>query len=301
MPTITEIFEIIAAEDQLAQGFFDTLDEYKNQEQQAIIEILERYLVSSLVDENGIIKPGALTDERLDEFEDELIGYFDYDNLNDFLERNLGVFQARLSTIDDLMIDLELTDGILGEDVFELPLVADEIDTVGRAMVEARNGTDDWEGSLERINKAFARYRLDRSEGRDVKLEDLKETLRKDAHVLPNYTNSIATTSLARMDRSLRRTQSLSADLQYGRYVGPLDDLTRPFCREQLEAPVKTWEEWDSMENNMTIELYRSPVSKVGGGINCRHRIVPWDPEWSEGASDRELLRIMAEAYRKVA
>jgi len=302
MPSLTDILEIVATDEKLAIGLFDTLDELKARENQKIMDILNRYLTGKLVDEDGYIKPGALTDKRLQEFEDDLTGYFDYDNLDPFLTDCLDTFDTRLKTIDNMMNDLGLTEGILGDSVFELPAVLDEIDKVGTAMVEARNGDgENYDGALKNIKDQFAKYRLDRTKGRKVKLDELKDTLRKDAQVLPNYTNSIATTSLARMDRTLRRTQSLSAGLEYGKYVGPLDDLTRPFCREQLDDPIKKWETWDSMENNMTIPIYKSPVSKVGGGINCRHRIIPWDLSWSAGKSSAEIRKMLIAAYKKVA
>ena len=302
MPSLTSIFEIIATDEKLAQGLFSQLDDLKDREKGKIMDIIYRYLTAKMVDDDGYIKPGALTDKQLQAFEDDLTGYFDYDNLDPFLNDCLDTFDTRLKTIDTMMSDLGLTDGILGEAVFELPVVVDEIDKVGNAMVEARNGNgEDWDGALQNIRQSFADYRYDRKKGRKTKLLDLQETLRKDAQVLPNYTNSIASTSLARMDRTLRRTQSLSAGLEYGKYVGPLDDITRPFCREQLDDPIKKWETWDSMENNMTIPIYKSPVSKVGGGINCRHRIIPWDLAWSKGKSSAEIRAMMRAAFKKVA
>lgn len=51
-------------------------------------------------------------------------------------------------------------------------------------------------------------------------------------------------------------------------YVGPMDTLTRPFCREHLNQ-TKTKAQWDELDNNQIL-----PVSVYRGGFNCRHQLV---------------------------
>lgn len=51
-------------------------------------------------------------------------------------------------------------------------------------------------------------------------------------------------------------------------YVGPIDAITRPFCRQHI-GEKRTKEEWNKLDNGQI-----SPVSTYRGGFNCRHQLV---------------------------
>jgi hypothetical protein len=51
-------------------------------------------------------------------------------------------------------------------------------------------------------------------------------------------------------------------------YVGPVDTVTRPFCRNHINQ-TKTLQQWDKLDNGQIL-----PVSQFRGGFNCRHALV---------------------------
>ena len=51
-------------------------------------------------------------------------------------------------------------------------------------------------------------------------------------------------------------------------YVGPLDGLTRPFCKKHT-GTFRTMKEWNSLDNGQ-----KNPVGIYKGGYNCRHSLV---------------------------
>lgn len=53
-------------------------------------------------------------------------------------------------------------------------------------------------------------------------------------------------------------------------YRGPLDAITRPFCRKYL-GQIKTMDEWNALQSE---QGQVAPVSQFGGGYNCRHTFV---------------------------
>jgi hypothetical protein len=81
-----------------------------------------------------------------------------------------------------------------------------------------------------------------------------------------------------------RATQFASAkalDLDLFLYIGPDDDITRPFCEDLLsrDPPIYTLDEIDRMDNEQGLDVH-----EFAGGYNCRHR---WRPITQEYA--REL------------
>ena len=51
-------------------------------------------------------------------------------------------------------------------------------------------------------------------------------------------------------------------------YLGPSDQITRPFCRQHI-GETKTVAEWNELDNGQL-----RPVSTFAGGFNCRHQLV---------------------------
>lgn len=78
--------------------------------------------------------------------------------------------------------------------------------------------------------------------------------------------------------RSYDRVTTLSvweeAGIEKFRYFGPVDNVTRPFCRENA-GKVKTLPEWRALSNGSTTfgDVYR-----YLGGPRCRHTLTP-EPE----------------------
>lgn len=269
------------------------MDDQKIRHREGIEEILERWLVQQLADKDGYIKPGALTEQQIDQFEAELMEMYSPQRLDDAFAEVVGLVDARLLTVDDLMRNLELEDGILGASVFEMETVQEQIDSIARGFLRGAEGEDDYEGSLQRIRESMNRYRFDRNKPEFTLRTELMDTLRKDANVGANHANSVAKTAMAVIDRELRRVQAFDAGMEYGLYSGVHDDLIRPFCDAWL-GQVMSYEFWDSLSNDMPEGLFNHPVSIVCGGINCRHRIMPWDLDWSSGERDlRERFTAM--------
>jgi len=87
---------------------------------------------------------------------------------------------------------------------------------------------------------------------------------------LQRYSKTWITTGLSGIYREANSLLAEDNGITKFQYVGPLDDLTRKFCKKHL-GQVKTKKEWDSIPGgNGQI----SPVSTYGGGYNCRHSFV---------------------------
>jgi hypothetical protein len=73
-------------------------------------------------------------------------------------------------------------------------------------------------------------------------------------------------------------TVSRAKELGYEKwsYVGPDDDVTRPFCQDLLsrDPAIYTTEEIEEMDNDQDLDVFTSC-----GGWNCRHRWVPISDE----------------------
>ena len=92
-------------------------------------------------------------------------------------------------------------------------------------------------------------------------------------------------TMLQGLYRTTNELAGRKAKIKDYRYVGPLDDITRPFCRKHINE-VKTMAEWNQLDNGQL-----DPVSVFGGGYNCRHELVPeteevTDEEWQEAIDE---------------
>lgn len=269
------------------QRFFEMLvgelTGYRKSHQDQVVRIIEEIIVSGLADENGYMKPGALDDDILYSLEMDLLDLYSEEALQDKIDRALTVVEARLITIDDIIRSLEIDEAaILGEEVFEIDYVQDSIEQISRSYLEGALGTDEYEGSIERIENSMYNYRFNRDKEEHVLREDLMNELRVAANFGENHANSIAITEMGGIDRGLKRIQAERGGIDHGLYSGIYDDIIRPFCDRQLGL-IKTYEEWDEMANDMPEGQFDKPVSVYGGGYYCRHRIVPYDPAWSDG------------------
>lgn len=88
--------------------------------------------------------------------------------------------------------------------------------------------------------------------------------------------------STIQFSRSVNARKADDLDYEWFEYIGPLDSITRPFCRP-LVGHVFSRQEIDQMDNGQTGDVMVS-----GGGYNCRHHWRPvrrsWfdDDEWAE-------------------
>lgn len=87
-------------------------------------------------------------------------------------------------------------------------------------------------------------------------------------------------TALMSFHRTVNKVQADAAGLELFLYVGPDDDLTRPFCEDllQKDPPIYTLEEIEAMDNEQGLS-----VMEYGGGYNCRHH---WRPVSADFAKE---------------
>ena len=76
-------------------------------------------------------------------------------------------------------------------------------------------------------------------------------------------------TKISQYGRSVTATAGVAASLNNYLYTGPVDGITRPFCRE-LVNKVVTDKQLNRLNNNQGLSVITS-----GGGYNCRHS---WSP-----------------------
>ena len=76
--------------------------------------------------------------------------------------------------------------------------------------------------------------------------------------------------------RSMTQAKAKELDVEYFAYVGPLDDITRPFCKSRVNKIFtrSQIQKWDN-GTNLPADIY-------GGGYNCRHDLVPMSKERAE-------------------
>jgi hypothetical protein len=105
--------------------------------------------------------------------------------------------------------------------------------------------------------------------GERPNLTDLKDRIETR---LINYTKTELNTAIISFSRSVNIAQALDLGLDLFLYVGPDDDITRPFCEDLLakDPPIYTLAEIEAMDNDQGL-----PVMTSGGGYNCRHS---WQP-----------------------
>lgn len=277
----------IASDERQFLEFLFMRQEIKETDQREISSVLERFIVTDMTDENGFLKPGALSDSEIARLQEELTKFYTVERLDEVFAETVGIIEARMLTIDDILRPLELESGILGSDVFEIEVVQEQVEKISQGLVRGAFGDEatDFTGSVERVERAMNDYRFNRDKPEFFKRRELMETLESDAGAGISHSSSVALTSMAQIDRQLRRVQADEAGITHGLYSGPFDGKIRPFCDKWL-GQVETWEFWDNLSNDMPPGLFDKPASLMGGGINCRHRIMLWDLAWGDGKKD---------------
>ena len=90
-------------------------------------------------------------------------------------------------------------------------------------------------------------------------------------------------TAMAAWDRQLMDEIAVQADVSRWVFMGPMDKLTRPFCRDLLQKS-RTYTERGITELNEhpLLHSYVPPNVKVYcGGYNCRHMFTPVIDTWA--------------------
>lgn len=88
-------------------------------------------------------------------------------------------------------------------------------------------------------------------------------------------------TSVMSFNRTVTVNKAIELGFDLFVYIGPDDDVTRPFCKELLDRnpPIYTKAEIDGKKNGQGLAVFTS-----GGGYNCRHQ---WRPISAEDAAAR--------------
>lgn len=98
---------------------------------------------------------------------------------------------------------------------------------------------------------------------------------------LSQYANTYAQDSLMETYAATHQQAAQRAGLDSYLYYGTTVRDTRPFCRARV-GKVFTAEEVQSWESLTWKGKKPGPVLVVRGGWNCRHQLLPVDPEWIE-------------------
>jgi hypothetical protein len=99
-----------------------------------------------------------------------------------------------------------------------------------------------------------------------------------EGRALANIETEVNTTLMA-YQRVLHIEKAKKSGVDKFLYVGPDDDITRPFCQEHVDQ-IFSRDEIDAMDNEQDL-----PVSIYCGGYNCRHH---WRPVSDELAKEIE-------------
>lgn len=87
--------------------------------------------------------------------------------------------------------------------------------------------------------------------------------------------------STMQYSRSVNAQKADAQGYEWYYYIGPDDDLTRPFCDMVLgEGPIWHIADIRELDNNQT---GAGTVMTAGGGYNCRHHWRPIRPRWITG------------------
>lgn len=85
-------------------------------------------------------------------------------------------------------------------------------------------------------------------------------------------------TGLSGFHQAVKNNAAAEVDIELFAYLGPDDDITRPFCQDIIErGRVFTFDEIKAMNNEQGL-----PVEIYGGGYNCRHEWAPISEEMAK-------------------
>lgn len=134
-------------------------------------------------------------------------------------------------------------------------------------------------GNAKLVNTKVNRH-LSYLQFNKLPVKDIIKNINKDLEA--NNATTLVTTSLSAINRTVASDLATSVGIEWFRYVGANDKLTRPFCKalmtgknpnknKQLPVDGKYWHvSWiDKLDNKQIPD-----VMVNGGGYNCRHRFI---------------------------
>lgn len=182
----------------------------------------------------------------------------------DLLERNFGIVSERFERASQAVVD-ELSDDFARfglSDAFTAQLGASL-----RAQVD---------GTLDRIAEVA---KAATSELRTAIIDTVRSGVSPEAAIraleekMGGTAAQVASTfdtGLAGFDRTVSAQVATDAGVEWFLYDGPVDDVTRDFCRARVGYRF-TLASLDATDN----DTGPNPPSVYGGGWGCRHRLVP--------------------------
>lgn len=226
--------------------------------------------MKELVMVDGLVTPDPRNQAALLNLLNEGDSFFDRNGFQKLQDDIYATFNKRLSTANRLMKNAGLSSGAMQVDFAALPVIESQIKrtadklSMGKAYYASR------------IQEAILGSRI--FSNSEVGYKELVDVLASRSEALAGYAHTVANTELMALDNTIRALQADQAGILYFRFTGPVDSKTREFCLEWV-GRVETLDFWAMLEN----PTGPNPVSEYRGGYNCRHRLLPWNPDWPLG------------------
>jgi hypothetical protein len=185
----------------------------------------------------------------------------------------------------------ELANAGLGDVLVEVEnLYANELDRLEQSLTKYGRGVEVLTGADVELVEALATFDFEQlaneidltvDELRSVAMRkvmggddvDLSDDIDGVSDRASRYGETTLRTALAGMNRSMTLSKSEELGLELFVYLGPDDDITRPFCEARV-GQVFTRQEIDEWDNGQGLD-----AAIYCGGYNCRHQLSPISEE----------------------
>lgn len=227
-------------------------------------------LVNELIfDENGVLRPVSenvrIMDELADLLENEI-----YDvQLKNMIDNIFRTINSRIVTLPRLLNNIGFKGDIIeNRNILDLDVISAKINNISERITENADGVlEKTMSKLFTVRNTITSFEYNR--------KDIFDFLVQNTKVSPQHAFTVANTELMGIDRLSRKMQGDKLGFNEYKYLGPDDDLTRPFCAEHIGV-VRDKSYWENVQN----ETGPNPVFEYCGGYNCRHRLVMWLTDW---------------------
>ena len=157
--------------------------------------------------------------------------------------------------------------------------IADQVSTPSEALLQAQAGDAlDALTTIKGERSAALRAALVEMARSTVNPTEAVDALRGELGTTLAQTLSLVDTTVAGLDRTLTTAAATESGFTLFLLDGPVDDITRPWCRERV-GYLFTLAELDETPN----DTGPNPPTVYAGGYSCRHRIIPIDrSEWGQ-------------------
>lgn len=188
----------------------------------------------------------------------------------------------------------ELANAGLGDVLVEVEnLYANELDRLEQSLSKYGRGVEVLTGADVELVEALATFDFEQlaneidltvDELRSVAMRkvmgaeevDLSDDIEGVSDRASRYGETTLRTALAGMNRSMTLSKSEELGLELFVYLGPDDEVTRPFCEARV-GKVWTRQEIDEWDNGQDLD-----AAIYCGGYNCRHQLSPISEEDAE-------------------